>query len=235
MRNLMKCFLLSVLAVYGLPSQAAQIEGDYVEARTADIFTGPCFSNAEVFIYGKQAVAAWKIRQGTFNGVELAGLSVAVAIKGENTFSEDHPELAQSVIIIDENADSRQKDALIAFAKTMAGKRLENVVAVHSAPIGLTVESHSMSLNMDHHEAHHGMPQAPRASVWVPGFAQILTRPLDDTDHLCGNEVVAYAPLSRSVEVLPAYTLGHKFSAGGLGGTWNDPNARSSFVGHFSY
>lgn len=168
--------------------------------------------------------------------MDLSGLSVAAAIRGENTFSQDRPELAQSVIITDENADSRQKDALVAFAKSMTGKRLQNVVAVRSAPIGLTVESHDMSVNMQsEHRKHLGMPQAPRATMWVPGIAEILTRPLDDTDHLCGNEVVAYAPLSKSVDVLPAYTLGHRFNADGLGGTWNDPNARSSFVGHFSY
>lgn len=235
MRNLMLIKSFALIAICSLTAQSAQIEGDYVEARTADIFTGPCFSNAEVFIYGKQAVAAWKIRKGSFDGVDLTGLSVAAAIRGENTFSEDRPEMAQSVIITDENADSRQKEALIAFAKAMTGKRLQNVVAVHSAAIGLTVESHDMSVNMESHHKHHGMPQAPRASVWVPGIAEILTRPLDDTDHLCGNEVVAYAPLSKAVDVLPAYTLGHRFSAAGLGGTWNDPNARSSFVGHFAY
>ena len=34
---------------------------------------------------------------------------------------------------------------------------------------------------------------------------------MDDGDHFCGNEVVAYEPLSKGVAVLPAYTLGHQF------------------------
>jgi len=224
-----------LILIASVSAGAAQIEGDYVESRTADIFTGPCFSNAEVFIYGKQAVAAWKIKKGQFNGVDLSGLTVAAAIKGSTTFSEDRPELAESVIIVDETADSQQREALIGFAKTMAGKRLQNIVAVRTAHMGLTVESHDMAKNMSEHAKHHGMPHAPRASFWAPGLAEILTRPLDDTDHLCGNEVVAYAPLSRGVDVLPAYTLAHKFQGPGLGGVWNDPNARSSFVGHFSY
>ena len=41
------------------------------------------------------------------------------------------------------------------------------------------------------------MPYAPRASFWAAGLAQIVTRPLNDGDHFCGNEVVAYAPLDR--------------------------------------
>jgi hypothetical protein len=217
-----------------ISAQAGQIQGQYVEARTADVFTGPCFSNAEVFIYGKQAVAAWKVTKGSYQGVDLSGLSVAAAIRSERTFSEDSPTDSRGVIIVDESADSKQREALIAFAREMAGGRLDNVVAVRSAPIGLTVETPSETVNMSEHK-HHGMPQAPRASLWAPGLAQILTRPLDDTDHLCGNEVVAYAPLSKGVEVLPAYTLGHKYTGNELGGTWNDRNARSAFVGRFSY
>src|SRR5438105_13571198 len=78
---------------------AAGIKGDYVEARTADVFTGPCFSNAEVFIYGSQAVLAWKVTEGEFQGVDLAGLTVAAAVRGTTTLSEDKPEQARALLI----------------------------------------------------------------------------------------------------------------------------------------
>ena len=224
-----------VLAGSGVAG-AAGIRGDYVEARTADVFTGPCFSNAEVFIYGNQAVLAWKINQGSYNGVDLAGLTVAAAVRGSTTFSEDKPELAKAVLIVDEKADSRQSAALVALAKNLGGKRLQNVVAVRTAPIRLMVEKHVAPASLaDAEHASHGMPHAPRASFWAGGLAQIVTRPLDDGDHFCGNEVVAYEPLSKGVEVLPAYTLGHQFKGEGLNANWNDPNCRSAFVGHFSF
>jgi hypothetical protein len=213
---------------------AAEIKGDYVEARTADVFTGPCFSNAEVFIYGSQAVMAWKVTEGTYEGVDLAGLTVAAAVKGSTTFSEDNPELARAVLIVDEKADSRQREALIAMARTLGGKRLANVVDVKTSRISLKIESHAMNEVIDPAHASHGMPHAPRASFWAAGLAQILTRPLDDRDHFCGNEVVAYPPLSRGVDALPAYTLGHEFKGTGLGSRWDDPNCRSAFVGHFA-
>ena len=59
------------------------------------------------------------------------------------------------------------------------------------------------------------MPHAPRASFWAAGLAQIVTRPLDENDHFCGNEVIAYSPLSQGVKALPAYTLGHEFKGEG--------------------
>ena len=75
-----------VAAIGGLLTMAgpgaappAQIRGEYVEARTADVFTGPCFSNSEVFLTGHQALMAWKVSQGSWDGVDLSGLTVAAA------------------------------------------------------------------------------------------------------------------------------------------------------------
>lgn len=210
---------------------AAGIRGDYIEARTADVYTGPCFSNAEIFIDGDQAVLAWKVAEGSFQGVDLSGLSVAAAVKGSTTFSVDRPEQARAVLIVDERADAKQREALVALAKSLAGDRLSNVVDVKTSRISLKIESPSMAGAESHG---HGMPHAPRASFWAPGLARIVTRPLDERDHFCGNEVVAYPPLSKGTAVLPAYTLGHQFKGEGLNGSWDDPNCRSSFVGHFA-
>jgi hypothetical protein len=230
--------LCGVLALAGSSvAGAAGIRGEYVEARTADVFTGPCFSNAEVLIYGSQAVMAWKVTEGSFQGVDLAGLGVAAAIQGTTTFSEDNPAQARAILIVDEKADSPQREALVALARSLAGRRLDNIVAVKTARISLKVEPHAMAdadAGADRGHEAHGMPHAPAASFWVPGLASIVTRPLDDRDHFCGNEEVAYEPLSRGATVLPAYTLGHHFKGTGLGTTWDDPNCRSSFVGHFA-
>jgi hypothetical protein len=224
----------AALCVAGV-AQAGSIKGDYVESRTADIYTGPCFSNSEIFLTGHQAVVAWKVTEGSWDGVDLSGLSVAAAIRGTTTFSEDKPEQAQSVVIVDQRADAKQKAALIAMAKALAGGRLTNVVDVKSSLIVLTVESPELTGNHGHaKQADHAMPEAPMAIFWAPGMAEITTRPLNHNDHVCGNESVAYLPLSKGVDALPAYTTGHKFQVKGLGTTWNDPNCRSSFVGHFS-
>ena len=84
--------LCAVLVLVGSSGAgAAGIRGDYIEARTADVYTGPCFSNAEIFIYGSQAVMAWKVTEGSYNGVDLSGLGIAAAIQGTTTFSEDDP------------------------------------------------------------------------------------------------------------------------------------------------
>ena len=233
MRRICTAICVSCLALSPSLANAAGIRGDYVEARTADVFTGPCFSNAEVFIYGNHAVMAWKVTEGLWNGVDLSGLCIAAAVNGTTTFSEDNPEKAAAVLIVDAKASASQREALIDMAKSLGGKRLNHIASVTSSRMSLKLEDHKMVDAQSSHEAH-GMPKSPRASFWAAGLARIVTRPLDERDHACGNEVIAYPPLSRSVTAQPAYTLGHAFEGQGLDNRWDDPNCRSSFVGHFA-
>jgi hypothetical protein len=226
----------ALLAVVGpSPSQAAGIRGEYVEARTNDVFTGPCFSNAEVFITGHQAVMAWKVTEGSYDGVDLAGLTVAAALKGGSTFDADTPTDAKAILIVDKQATPAQRKALVAMAKRLGGDRMTHIVDVRTSPMAMTVERHEPESASDTAEHKgHVMPKSPRALFIAPGLAEVSTRPLDERDHKCGNEIQAFPALSKGVEVQPAYTLGHFFKGEGLNTRWDDPNARSSLVGRFS-
>src|SRR5437667_1665608 len=79
----------AVLALIGLvasPLLAAgkgSVSGAYVEARTAEVFTGGCIMNSEAETMGRQAVLAWKVDRGSFNGVSLDGLAVVAALSGD--------------------------------------------------------------------------------------------------------------------------------------------------------
>ena len=75
------------------------------------------------------------------------------------------------------------------------GSRLANVVDVKSAPIRLKIEAHSTA-DVDPHMTCTGCRMPPRLLLGR-GPGHIVTRPLDDGDHFCGNEVVAYEPLSK--------------------------------------
>lgn len=212
---------------------AADIEGEYVEARTADVFTGPCISNSEIFTTGDEAVMAWKVTRGSWDGTDLKGLCVAAAVRGSTTFSLDQPGQARAVVIVDEKATPEQRDALVAMARKLADGRLDQIEAVKTARMNLKLNSGEAAAT----EAGHASaltPQTPKAVFWAGDLARIATRPLDRDDHFCGNEVVAYTPLSKAVEVQPAYTLGHQYKGEGLDSRWDDPNCRSSFVGHFA-
>src|SRR2546429_6560556 len=76
-----KTFFLIALAFLLCASAEAKIAGDYLESRSADVYTGQCFANGEVGLTGDQAILAWHIRSGSWDGVKLDRFSVVAAVK----------------------------------------------------------------------------------------------------------------------------------------------------------
>src|SRR5882724_11466801 len=83
----MKRFMFSsaIVAFAAAPLVAGghNLTGSYVEARTAEVFTGGCIMGSEAETMGKEAVLAWKVERGSFNGISLDGLSVVAAVAGD--------------------------------------------------------------------------------------------------------------------------------------------------------
>ena len=131
----------------GIPSQQT-IHGDYIEARTADVFTGPCFANSEGGLVGELAVFGWKIDKGSWQGVNLDGLSVVAAIKAKSTLGDVyHPFYpVQSVLIELAGGQARNSAWRCAdFAcEKMGGDLLQNIVRVESQPISLTFQNNDL-------------------------------------------------------------------------------------------
>src|SRR4051812_39669265 len=130
---------LVVCAAPAAPSGASEIKGRYVEARTCDIWTGPCFANADFNLTGKNAVLAWRVDKGTLNNVKLDGLSVVAVIRADNTLGLEQTVPAKVVLIVDSKANTAQQAALVELAKRQGGALFGAVLAVQAAPIDLTV------------------------------------------------------------------------------------------------
>src|SRR5664279_2759434 len=137
------CAAATVSFAAGVPARG--LSGNYMEARTADVYTGPCFANGEVEINGKEAVFGWKINNGAWKGVNLAGLGVVGVVRSQHTLGDIHRPInpAIAVLIVDSRATAEQRSALVAFAKNQAPDLLTNVVQVKSAPIELTAVSYT--------------------------------------------------------------------------------------------
>lgn len=195
----------------------AQIRGDYLEVRTANVFVGPCIANGEVNLTGKEAILAWRVNEGSWDGTPIEGLSVVAIVRADATLGDPfagETEPARSVIVVDQSASGPQKQALLSLARSMAPELLDRVVSVESAPIDLTVDTQQ------------------RASLQAGDIANFSTRGFRKDDHLCGNETVLYPPLVP-VEAEAAFTLEHEFRGDGLGSRWSSPHRASAFVGEF--
>ncbi len=210
--------VLFVVVASALPLSAA-IKGDYVEVRSADVYTGPCFANSEESLEGKQAILAWKIREGSWQGVSLDGLSVVAVVKANATLGDTYhnPYPTKSVLILDERANSQQRNALVEFVRSAAGPLVKDVVRLDTAPISLEMG-----------DVHGSM------KLVAGNLARVRTRSLCQGDHLCGNEEVYYPPLTKVAHAMPAYTLNAAFTGQGLGEVWDRSEARSAFIGSFN-
>jgi hypothetical protein len=198
----------------------AAISGDYLEVRSADVWTGPCFANSETGLLGQEAILAWRVREGAWNGVPLGGLVVVGVVKANATLGDPFadPLPARTVLIVDERATPAQRGALLAFAHEMGGPLLENVVRTERAPVDMRVTGDGGS----------------RTVLDAGPLAQVETRGLEDQDRHCGNESVYYPPLTPTSSATPVVSVVDRYSGPALGVSWTTHNKRSAFVGSFS-
>src|SRR6516165_8903651 len=132
-------FAALALVLASAPARADGITGQYVEARTCDVWTGPCFANADFNLSGKNAVMAWRIDKGAVDNVSLDGLGVVAVISASDTLGLKQTGPASALLIVDERATPAQRKALVRLAKKQGGQLVANVVGVQTAPVSLTI------------------------------------------------------------------------------------------------
>ncbi len=220
MRSRFAIALLSAVLCFVLPLKAQQIQGDYLETRSADVYTGQCFANGEVNLVGNEAILAWHVRSGDWDGVSLGDLSITAVVRAKGTLGDpyENPYPAKAVLLVDDRANARQSAALVSFARQMGGELLQNVAQV------IPVQSEFV-VNPKHHGA---------AMLRAGEFALVQTRSIGDKDHLCGNEVTFYPPLTPLAHSMPAVAVTDSYNGPGLGESWNLHGKRSAFVGVFA-
>ena len=163
--------LLAFAAVVPSPAQAQQIRGDYIESRSTDVYVAQCFANGEVGLTGNQALLAWHVEEGSWDGVKLDGLTIAAAVRAKATLGDPYgdPYPAQSVLMVDSAASPAQRQALIALAKHQAGRLLENVVRVDYVPVILdarrSAQRRSHLARRQAGDDHHPSAEPPRSHL----------------------------------------------------------------------
>ena len=214
--------LVGSLALAGAPATLASgITGEYLEARSADVYTGACIANSEVGLAGDEAIVAWHITDGNWTGISLKGLSVVGVVKASATlgdpFHSAYP--AKTVLIVDATASAEQQSALRSFAQSMAPELLRNIVRLEKAPIKMEIGE----------DMPHGCARLEAGSLAI-----VETRCLSGKDHLCGNEATFYPPLVALDHSMPAFVLRDEFNGAGLNVNWQLTDRRSAFIGSFS-
>ena len=192
--------------------------GAYVEARTAEVFTGGCIMGSEAETVGKQAVLAWKVDRGTVNGVSIDGLSVVAALAGDRNLGIEEigggKPAVKSALFVDSRANAAQQIALVALANELSNGLVGTIVQVTPAPIQF---------------ADHG----GEISVTAPQVSLDISKHMSH-DPTCG-AMQWFHPLAAVDKADMGLAAEHAFTGSGLGTKWSDPNRRSAFFGTFAY
>ena len=99
------------------------VVGEYVEARTAEVFAGGCIMSSQAETMGREAVLAWHVRPGVYDGQQLDGLSVVAAVAGDRNLGireigGEAPSACARLVFVDQRATPAQQRALVRLAQS---------------------------------------------------------------------------------------------------------------------
>ena len=199
----------------------ARITGEYVEARTAEVFAGGCIMNSEAETMGRQAVMAWRITSGSLGGVALDGMTVAAAVAGDRNLGMremggEEPTAVKAIIIVDPRATPAQREALVTLARELSGGLITDVVRVDVAPVKFATSQKHVEVSV------------PESGI------QLTVNKEMKHDPSCG-AMQWFKPFTRLSESAMGVAEAHAFSGQGLGTKWSAPDKRSAFFGTFVY
>jgi hypothetical protein len=210
--------ILVTSTIATLSAGPATLHGTYVEARTSEVFAGACVINGEAATTGREAVLAWKVDNGGFNGVALDGLSVVAAVSGDANLSvhEIGGDVAniRTALFVDARATEAQRNALVTMVKTLASGVVSSVAEVTPASIEFVSGDRDIRV--------------------VARTVRLTVQKEMSHDVSCGNKQW-FQPLSTVHHADMGITVENAFNGTSLGTKWSDPNKRSGFFGTFSY
>jgi len=199
--------------VFSSQAENVQMRGDYVEVRTASVFAGACHYNGEVVTTGRDAMMAWKVTNGQWQGVDLSGVRALAIVSADANLAENNA-ARTSEIIIDLNASRAQAVAMLNALKEKYAAALGTVAAVRSAPIRF--ERNGRTYKVVTNEASMNVEAMP--------------------NDLCCKmpNLVWYTPLVGIENRKVGYTSKALYSGKVVGEPWSRSGENSAFYGTFS-
>ena len=199
--------------VFSSQAENVSLRGDYVEVRTASVFAGACHYNGEVVTTGRDAMMAWKVNSGKWQGIDLSGVRVLAVVSADANLAENNAG-RQSEIIIDSQASRQQALAMVNALKEKYAASLGRVVEVRTAPISFERNGRTYAVVTD------------EAAINVEGMPNDLCCRMPN--------LVWYAPLVGLENRKVGYTSKALYNGKVVGEPWSRSGENSAFYGSFS-
>jgi hypothetical protein len=218
MRRFWIVILLAVAGIgaAGLTSQAenTSVKGDYVEVRTASVFAGACHFNGEVTTTGRDALMAWNVKSGKWNGVDLTGVRAIASISADDNLSNTAAQ-RRAEVIVDQSASHAQAVAMLEAIKSRYADALGEIVSVRSAPINFKHEGQTYEVS------------SAQASIDVESMPNDLCCRMPN--------LVWYSPLVPLAQRKVGYTVKALYTGHAVADNWERAGENSAFYGSFAF
>ena len=199
--------------VFSSQAENVSLRGDYVEVRTASVFAGACHYNGEVVTTGRDAMMAWNVTSGQWQGVDLSGVRVLAIVSADANLGEQNA-ARQSEIIIDSKASRAQALAMMNALKEKYAASLGKIVEVRSAPISFERNGRTYAVVTN------------EAAINVEAMPNDLCCKMPN--------LVWYTPLVGLENRKVGYTEKALYSGKTVGEPWSRSGENSAFYGTFS-
>jgi hypothetical protein len=219
--NTMKTATLAASFILAAATAGAgtPLRGEYVEARTAEIFTGGCIMSSQAETLGRQAVLAWHVTSGTYDGQRLDGLSVVAALSGDRNLGireigGEAPSYVRAVVYVDQRATPAARHALVRMVNELSRGLITEVVEVKPVAVSFASTDHAIAVSA--------------------GDAELAVTKHMHHDPSCG-AMKWFTPFSQVEGATMGVTDAQSYAGRELDTRWSDPHKRSAFYGTFDY
>jgi hypothetical protein len=199
--------------VFSSQAENVSLQGDYVEVRTASVFAGACHYNGEVTTTGRDAMMAWNVTSGSWQGVDLTGVRAMAIISSAANLSDTNA-ARQAEIVIDKAASRSQSLAMLNALKEKYAASLGKIVSVRNAAISFVREGRTYAVAADD------------AAINVEAMPNDLCCKMPN--------LVWYTPLVGLENRKVGYTSKALYSGNAVSEPWSRSGENSAFYGSFS-
>lgn len=208
--------LIACVGAVALTSQAenTSVKGDYVEVRTASVFAGACHYNGEVTTTGRDALMAWNVTSGKWDGVDLTGMRAIAVVSADDNLTNAQA-VRRSELIIDKSASHAQAIAMVNAIKSRYADTLGQIISVRSAPIDFKHEGKTYEVS------------SAEAAINVEAMPNDLCCRMPN--------LVWYTPLVPLGQRKVGYTTRALYAGHTVGDTWQRAGENSAFYGSFTF
>jgi len=193
-------------------TQPSELSGDYVEVRSASVFAGACHFNGENVTTGRDAMLAWNVQSGEWNGTRLQGVRAMAVVSSAANLADKAAH--RSELIIDSAASDQQVRAMVDALKYTYAATLGDVVAIRRAPIEFN---------------HAGKSYAVRAG----DIAKLSVESMPNNECCKMPHQVWYEPLVPLQGRKVGYTKDARYAGGAVADSWQRADENSAFYGKF--